>query len=659
MKNRFWGMVFLLSLLLLSCETSVKEDTSSPPPPAGPATYTVRFITDNASTVYESVPVTAPEYKLSIVPTPPAKPGYRFSGWFTELEGLGTKVVARMDVSSSFDAYEHWSDYLYTITFDSRLADTPADPQTMTAGSPLCNLGALPSEPLKTGYLFGGWYLSSDGSGDRVSASTVFSADTTVYAKWDSYEYTVTYEADNGNASAHAVKNVSSPSVTVSVLPSIPVKRGYDFGGWYTLPNGGGTVFTASSLVTSSQTVYAKWVPYTRTVTFNGMGATTAADASTIEVVSPSWNLGALPSAPKKTGYVFGGWFSHPEGQGDEITAASEITASLTAYAYWKPYGFTVSFDSGDGSGTPFAEKNVISPATSVGTLPAPPERTGYEFGGWFTGENGTGTSFTATSTVTASITVYASWLSYSRTVAFSAPLATTPASVTSITVNSPAVSVGALPVSPRRTGYLFGGWYTQSEGAGSLFTATTAVTGNMTVYAHWLPYSYTIGFDDDGAEIPASSAHKIVESPATTVAVLPSPPQKSGYTFQGWYTEKNGGGTPFTASTPVTGSLTVYAWWLPNAFVTTTISMPAVGPVTITNNNFTVAKGTSIVISVAETSYDRYQWYLNGALQASSIRTITISTASLAAGVHAVMIVTTDSNGLGSSASCRFTVTN
>jgi uncharacterized repeat protein (TIGR02543 family) len=56
-------------------------------------------------------------------------------------------------------------------------------------------------------------------------------------------------------------------------------------------------------------------------------------------------------------------------------------------------------------------------------------------------------------------------------------------------TVNSGA-SVGAenMPDEPTKSGYVFGGWYTAMNGRGSTFTAATAVTGDLTVYAKWLP---------------------------------------------------------------------------------------------------------------------------------------------------------------------------
>ena len=54
-------------------------------------------------------------------------------------------------------------------------------------------------------------------------------------------------------------------------------------------------------------------------------------------------------------------------------------------------------------------------------------------------------------------------------------------------TVISPAVTVDSLPAPPTRTGYILGGWNTQADGSGTTFTASTEVTGMITVYAQWI----------------------------------------------------------------------------------------------------------------------------------------------------------------------------
>jgi len=75
-------------------------------------------------------------------------------------------------------------------------------------------------------------------------------------------------------------------------------------------------------------------------------------------------------------------------------------------------------------------------------------------------------------------------------------------------------------------------------------------------------PATYTVTFDSQGATVEASPTSKTVTVPATTVVTLPTAPTKTGYTFGGWYTAVDGGGTSFIASTVVTASITVYAKW-------------------------------------------------------------------------------------------------
>ncbi len=72
----------------------------------------------------------------------------------------------------------------------------------------------------------------------------------------------------------------------------------------------------------------------------------------------------------------------------------------------------------------------------------------------------------------------------------------------------------------------------------------------------------YKVTFDSQGATVPATPVSKMVASPATTVDALPGAPSKNGYTFLGWYSEINGGGTVFTDATIVAADITVYAKW-------------------------------------------------------------------------------------------------
>lgn len=80
------------------------------------------------------------------------------------------------------------------------------------------------------------------------------------------------------------------------------------------------------------------------------------------------------------------------------------------------------------------------------------------------------------------------------------------------------------------------------------------------TIYAKWL-FICTVTFDGRSATTQPVPASKIVVE-GETVGTLPTAPTKTGCTFAGWYTGIVGSGTVFTASTPVTGDITVYALW-------------------------------------------------------------------------------------------------
>lgn len=78
-------------------------------------------------------------------------------------------------------------------------------------------------------------------------------------------------------------------------------------------------------------------------------------------------------------------------------------------YAGSAPY--TVTFDcTGATTAASPSIKTVVYPATTLDTLPTPPETAGATFLGWFTATNTAGTPFTANTPVTANIRVYAGW---------------------------------------------------------------------------------------------------------------------------------------------------------------------------------------------------------------------------------------------------------
>ncbi|MBQ9493146.1 MAG: InlB B-repeat-containing protein [Oscillibacter sp.] len=112
----------------------------------------------------------------------------------------------------------------------------------------------------------------------------------------------------------------------------------------------------------------------------------------------------------------------------------------------------------------------------------------------------------------------------------------------------------GELPV-PVRSHYEFQGWYTVS---GYRVTANSVVnlTANQNLYAQWSVLKYEVTLDPNGGTAETAS----VEIPEGGVYGDLPRPVRSGYTFEGWYTQPRGGERVSKDSRAE--SRTLYAHW-------------------------------------------------------------------------------------------------
>jgi uncharacterized repeat protein (TIGR02543 family) len=118
----------------------------------------------------------------------------------------------------------------------------------------------------------------------------------------------------------------------------------------------------------------------------------------------------------------------------------------------------------------------------------------------------------------------------------------------------------------PKKANCTFGGWFTETNGVGNEFTAATVVTSASTVFAKWASTGNnnerTVTFDLDGGNIGGTTTpFEIIVNSGGTITTLPYP-TKSNNSFNGWFSQKNGAGNEFTATTQVTSDVTVYAKW-------------------------------------------------------------------------------------------------
>lgn len=158
------------------------------------------------------------------------------------------------------------SDYnhRYIVVFDSQGADVDAVPSSIEVEPPETTVGTLPTEPVKAGWYFGGWWTETGGGGTEFSAATTVTGDITVYVYWSSVPtYTVTYDA-NGADSGTAPGNQTKFHATVLTLATNSgglEKTGHNFAGWNTQPDGSGTHYEEGAMYIDNADLdlYAQW----------------------------------------------------------------------------------------------------------------------------------------------------------------------------------------------------------------------------------------------------------------------------------------------------------------------------------------------------------------------------------------------------------------
>ena len=260
-----------------------------------------------------------------LIPEVPEREGYTFGGW----ENLPDFVPAcDMVIAGSYIVNK----YLVAFVIDGDVFAS----DTLEYGANI----VLPEVPEREGYTFGGWENLPD---------SVPACDMVIVGSYIVNKYLVTFVIDGDVFVSDTLEYGAN-----IVLPEVPEREGYTFGGWENLPD---------SVPACDTVIAGSYVANKYLVTFKVDGE---------EIYSDSLAYGTAivaPEAPEKEGYTFNGW-----GEVAETVPASAVTYEGT-YIVNK---YLVIFKVGD---------EVISSEEleygSAIVAPEAPEKEGYTFDGW------------------------------------------------------------------------------------------------------------------------------------------------------------------------------------------------------------------------------------------------------------------------------------
>ena len=247
------------------------------------------------------------------------------------------------------------------------------------------------------------------------------------------------------------------------------------------------------------------------------------------------WRLYATPEADEKIGNNVPNhvWEAEP------VKAGKDDVCTIA-------HNWVVTFNPDNGGDT--FKQNVEYEGKAIKPTPDP-EKTGYTFDGWYLDEAEAPFSFDTT--ITSDITLKAKWNINKYTVTFNSYGGTPVPPAQEVEYGHTATK----PADPTLKGYTFAFWYLgEDEQNATAYDFDTPVTENITLTAKWNINKYTVAFNTDGGT-PVPPAQEVEYG---LTATEPAAPEKTGYTFDGWYL----GDEKYDFSAAVEQNITLTAKW-------------------------------------------------------------------------------------------------
>lgn len=249
----------------------------------------------------ESNPQTFNEKTLPLTLKAPTRDGFTFGGWYQNPACSGNQVTTiDAGTEKNVSLWAKWNAIEYSVSY---VLNGGINSDQNVAKYSILETPVKLYNPTRDGYLFEGWFASSDFSGERMTyLSKDNLGDVTLHAKW-SLAYTITYNTNGGFNDGRNPSVFTENTETFTLFGAEKVN--YSFLGWFDNEELTGTPITQIAKGTKNNIVlWAKWSSTQITVTFNPNGGGVS---PLTKVVKKGGIYGEMPT-PTKAGYTFNGW---------------------------------------------------------------------------------------------------------------------------------------------------------------------------------------------------------------------------------------------------------------------------------------------------------------------------------------------------------------
>lgn len=368
-------------------------------------------------------------------------------------------------------------------------------------------------------YEFKGWNTVAGGTGTAYMPGDAveLTAAITLYAQWGKSNNIIRYDR-NGGSGTMASTVLDYDTTTTTLSPNRFAKEGYEFAGWNTYANGGGTAYADGASITvgkgTTTTLYAQWREIVTTYTLvymkypYGTSGNTAWKSKTLSYRTVE-TVEGQPYTPSGA-YTVTYNINKPAGMSSVPSALAKTSDSTPApsFSKWRLYTKNTSGEYVYG-GRQYAKGETLSQLTK---------------------ENG------------GVVYLYPSWQ-----------------------------TTGSYVVLPytEADGYVFDGWNETADGSGALYpvyppedsenVGLYTPSKSTTLYGTWTPLTKTLALDATNKAAAAAGMSATVSNPQASVevtfdAVAPNAkaPSCSRWVFMGYYTKLDAEGNPTADSVKV-----------------------------------------------------------------------------------------------------------
>ena len=509
--------------------------------------------------------------------------GAKFKGWTTNPDSIDERYITKLDETMASEVYAYYQKDV-TVTYDGNKGSSSNKLDVGSYGE------SVDYSVTVEGKTYDNWkiFYSDDGGtyiiyGDYIKNPTTVAIGTNIEQNGDYNIYSLSNREDliNSNWNNLLTEKLEKLGATASIGPTIDVwskswnsNSGYiqvyieedDTEGWYIDINGNpkandsnyAYLYNSVGYKTDTNNLY-----FPHTDMYEGCKGYWIASPSTDQD-------GIMLYEVSSSGIVWGATYNVPDlGVRPVIYLPSTIQLTKDEQGKWGISGNTVPSEASNVPDAVTQTATFISNDNDSKEFPAEitlsrqiPTATGYVADAWYDSKEGTTKVGNPGNKkgFTTDTTLYTKWTSNQYAITLDGNGGVTNTGAEQITETREYGQVlGSFP-KVTKVGYNLVGWYTAREGGTEVTSLTKVPASDATYYAHWERATYSVSFDANGGDVFTMFVNYYDEE----IEYLPTT-EREGYTFDGWWTEREGG-TRITTTVKVPSyDVTYYAHWVEN----------------------------------------------------------------------------------------------